>query len=69
MAAINIHNAIKSKNESPRLNDFNITTGERYSTAMNTCNENEVDALKPKGRTSIENGATKRTVESHRIAK
>ena len=27
------------------------------------------EALKPKGRTSIDNGATKRTVESYRIAK
>ena len=36
---------------------------------MNKCNEYDVDTLKPNGRTSIENGATKRTVESHRIVK
>ena len=69
MTAIYIQNAIKSKNESPRLDDFNITTGEGYSTVTNKCNEDDVDALKTKGRTSIDNGATKRTIESHRIAK
>ena len=31
MTAIYIQNAIKSKNESPRLDDFNITTGEEYA--------------------------------------
>ena len=64
MAAILIQNDIKSKNESPRLEDFNITTGEEYSTVANKCNEDDVDALKLKGRTSIENGATKMTVKS-----
>ena len=69
MTAIYIQNAIKSKNdhsrlESPRLDDFNITTGEGYSTVTNKCSEDDVDALKPKGRTSIENGTT-----SHRLAK
>ena len=39
---------------------------EGYSTVRNKCNE---DDLKPKIRTSIENGSMKRTVESHRIAK
>ena len=69
MTAIYIQNTIKSKNESLRLDDFNITTAEGYSTVTNKCNNDDVDALKPKGGTSIENGATKRTVESHRIAK
>ena len=32
-------------------------------------NEDDVDSSKPKGRTSIENDATKWTVESHIIAK
>ena len=69
MTAIYIQNAIKSKNESLRLDDFKITPGEGYYTVTNKCNEYDVDTLKPKGRTSIENGATKRTVESLRIAK
>ena len=69
MIAIYIQNTIKSKNESPRLDDFNITTGEGYSTVTNKCNEDDVDALKPKGRTLIEKGATKRKVENHRISK
>ena len=53
-----------SMNESPRLDEFNITAGEGYYTVTNKCKEDVVDALKPKGRTLIENGASKRTVDS-----
>ena len=40
-----------------------LLLGKGYSTVTNKCNEDDVDALKPKGRTPIENDATKRIME------
>ena len=59
-----------SKNETPRLDGFNIiTTGAGYSIVTRKCNTDDGGVLKSKGRTSTENSATKRTEASHRIAK
>ena len=52
------------------MDGFNITTtGEGYSIVTSKCNADDGGVLKPKGRTSTENSATKRTEASHRIAK
>ena len=70
MTDTNIHITIRSKNETPRLDGFNITTtGEGYSIVTSKCNADDGGLLKPKGRTSTENSATKRTEASHIIAK
>ena len=70
MTDTHIHITIRSKNETLRLDGFNmITTGEWYSIVTSKCNADDGGILKPKGRTSTENSATKRTESSHRIAK
>ena len=70
MTDTNIHITIRSKNDNPRLDGFNnTTTGEGYSIVTSKCNADDGGVLKPKGRTSTENSATKRTEASHRIAK
>ena len=67
MTDTNIHITIRSKNETPRLDGFNIiTTGEGYSIVTSKCNADDGGVLKPKGRTSTENRATKMTEASHR---
>ena len=58
-----------SKNESSRLDDFYITTGEGYFTVTNKCKEDVVDDLNPNGRTLVENDGTIRAVEIRIIAK
>ena len=53
----NTQNAIKSTNDSPRLDVFKYTTGEEYCPATNMCNDYYVYTLHQKGRTPIENYA------------